>query len=161
MSHPKRSLVYDIALFLALVATALALGGALAHALELLNKIGMSRDEYFIVQRIYSGWNRLAYLLAVQLAGIVAVITMSRRHPRLLWPAVVALVCLFGAQAVFWTFTYPANVATENWTVAPPSWEELRTHWEYSHAVGALFQMVAMGSLIVAALARARIEDAP
>jgi hypothetical protein len=43
----------------ALLATAVALGAALAHALELPNKIGMSVDTYFIVQQVYSGWNRL------------------------------------------------------------------------------------------------------
>ena len=158
---PNRSIGYDIVLFLALLATALALGAALAHALELPNKIGMSRDEYFIVQKIYSGWNRLAWLLAVELAAIVSAIVMSRRYPGVLWPGVVALVCLLCAQAVFWTFTYPANVATENWTVVPANWEALRARWEYSHAAGAAFQAISMGSLIVAALARARIPTAP
>jgi hypothetical protein len=31
-----------------------ALGAALAHALELPNKIGLSREHYFIMQRAYS-----------------------------------------------------------------------------------------------------------
>jgi hypothetical protein len=34
---------------LALMSTALALGGALAHMLELPNKISLSRDQYFTV----------------------------------------------------------------------------------------------------------------
>jgi hypothetical protein len=38
----------DVAFFVALLATALALGGALAHALELPNKIEMVREHYFI-----------------------------------------------------------------------------------------------------------------
>jgi hypothetical protein len=112
--------------------------------------------EYFIVQKIYSGWNRLAFLLLVQLAAIVATIVMSRGAARVLWTAVVALVSLLSAQAVFWIFTYPANVATENWTVMLQHWDVLRTQWEYSHAAGAAFQTIAMASLIVAVLARAR-----
>lgn len=44
--------------FVALLATALALGPALAHLLELSAKIAMARDGYFTVQRIYAGWSR-------------------------------------------------------------------------------------------------------
>ena len=144
----------DIAFFIALLATALALGGALAHALELPNKIGMSREDYFIVQRAYHGWNRLAYSLAVELAGMLAVIWLYRAEPRVLWLALVALVCLFAAQAIFWIWTFPANQATSNWTTQPDNWERWRREWEYSHLVGALFQTLAMTALIIAVLRR-------
>jgi hypothetical protein len=40
---------------------------------------------------------------------------------------------------VFWAFTYPANVATNNWTVVPDTWASLRRQWEYSHAAAPLF----------------------
>jgi hypothetical protein len=61
---PKRSLARNAAFFAALLATSFALGGALAHAIELANKIGMTREEYFTVQQVYSGCDRLAYVLA-------------------------------------------------------------------------------------------------
>lgn len=144
----------NIAFFIALLATALALGGALAHALELPNKIGMSRENYFVVQRAYDGWNRLAYLLAVELAGMLSVIWLYRAEPRVLWPALAALVCLFAAQAIFWIWTFPANQATSNWTIQPDNWERLRREWEYSHLFGALFQTLAMTALIIAVLRR-------
>jgi hypothetical protein len=54
---------------------------------------------------------------------------------------------------MFWIFTFPANVATDNWTVVPDNWQALRGQWEYSHAAGAGFQLLAMSSLIVASLA--------
>ena len=144
----------NIAFFIALLATALALGAALAHAFELPNKIGMSREDYFIVQHAYDGWNRLAYLLAVELAGMLAVIWLYRAEPRVRWPALVALICLFAAQAVFWIWTFPANQATLNWTTQPENWERLRRAWEYSHLVGALFQTLAMTALVTAVLRR-------
>jgi hypothetical protein len=56
------------------------------------------------------------------------------------------------AQLVFWTYTYPANAATDNWTVVAADWETLRRQWEYSHAVGAVLQLLAMSALIIAAL---------
>ncbi len=149
----------DAALFVALLATALALGAGLAHALELPNKIGLSRDDYFVVQQIYRGWNLLGFLLFVQLVSMIAVAVMSRNEPRTLWPSVVAILCLLGAQLLCWTLTFPANVATSNWTVIPDNWDALRAQWEYSHAAGAGFQILAMASLIVAALRR--INDRP
>jgi uncharacterized membrane protein len=144
----------DVAFFVALLATALALGGALAHALELPNKIGMSREHYFIVQRAYNGWNRLAYLLAVELFGILAVIWLYRAARRVWRPATAALAALAAAQAVFWIWTFPANQATDNWTSQPQNWEILRQQWEYSHLAGAAFQLLAMTALIVAVLRR-------
>jgi len=150
----RRSLARDTALFIALLATAIAFGAALAHALELPNKIGMPRDAYFIAQSIYSGWNRLAFVLLVQLLGILAVIVLHRRESRVLWPTLVALGGLVAAQIVFWTWTFPANQATANWTRQPESWEALRWQWEYSHLAGAGFQLLAMIALILAVLRR-------
>ncbi|HEU4618483.1 MAG TPA: DUF1772 domain-containing protein [Gammaproteobacteria bacterium] len=152
----KRSMLYDVVFFVALLATALALGAALAHALELPNKIHLPKDQYFVVQQAYNGWNRLAYLLLVELLSMIALAFMSRRDPRVFWAVVAAICCFAAAQAVFWIFTYPANVATANWTRAPESWEALRARWEYSHAAGAAFQTLAMASLIVAVLGRGR-----
>jgi hypothetical protein len=154
MDRAESSTAHDVAFFVVLLATALALGAALAHALELPNRIGMSREQYFIVQRAYDGWNRLAYLLAAELAGILAVSWLHRAEPRVLWPALVALGCLVAAQATFWIWTFPANQATANWTVQPDIWDTLRRQWEYSHLVGAGFQMLAMAGLIVAVLRR-------
>lgn len=159
-SEIRQPILYDVVFFVALISTALALGGAVAHVLELPNKIGLPRDHYFIVQSIYAGWNRLAYLLAIQLASIIAVIVLSRRVTTVLWPAVAAFLGLVAAQVVFWTTTFPTNVATNNWTAVPQNWEILRQQWEYSHAAGAAFQIFSMCALIVAALARGRQRGA-
>ena len=156
---PSRN-IGDVVFFVALLSTAMALGGALAHLFELPNKISLPRDQYFLVQGIYAGWNRLTYLLVVELVSILAVIVMFRRQPHVFWPGVVALLGLIAAQTVFWIYTYPANAATSNWTVIPDNWEVLRRNWEYSHAAGAAFQLLTMSALIVAALARARSDVA-
>ena len=146
----------DTAFFVAIIATALALGGALAHAYELPNKIDLGRESYFVIQRIYDGWNRLAYVLAVQLVGILVVVFLHRRQTKVLGLAVLALGALVSSQAIFWIWTYPANQATENWTQQPPNWEALRTYWEYSHLAGAGFQLLAMAALVVALLRRSK-----
>lgn len=150
----ERTAARDIAFFIALMATALALGPALAHALELPGKIGMSVGEYFTVQRIYQGWNQIAYVLALQAAGILGVIALYWRVPAVRWPALVALFALVAAQVLFWTLTFPANQATANWTQRVETWEALRMQWEYSHLAGAGFQLLAMTSLVFGALHR-------
>jgi hypothetical protein len=38
---------------------------------------------------------------------------------------------------IFYFYTQPANVVTNNWTLQPENWEALRRQWEYSHAVNA------------------------
>jgi hypothetical protein len=144
----------SVALFVALFATALALGGSLAHALELPNKMQMSLTDYFTVQQIYAGWNRLGWLLAVELGGMLAVAFLYRREPGVLWPAGIALACLVASQVVFWTFTFPVNQATSNWMIMTADWQALRARWEYSHLAGAVCQAGAMAALIVAALRR-------
>lgn len=42
--------------FIAVFFVALALGPALAHLLELPNKINLGREDYLTVQQIYRGW---------------------------------------------------------------------------------------------------------
>ncbi len=147
-----------LALFIALLSTAIALGGALAHLFELPNKIGLPQGEYFTVQGIYRGWFQLAYVLAVQLVSMLAVVVLYRRQPLVSGFALSAVFCLAAAQAVFWVYTYPANAATANWTTVPENWEVLRLQWEYSHAAGAACQLFAMVALILAALARRPAE---
>src|SRR5262249_44961886 len=102
------------------------------------------------------GGTRLGSLLWMEFIAMVAVAVLSRREPQVLWPTIIAIVCLIAAQAVFWTFTYPANVVTDNWTAVPAHWEDVRARWEYSHLAGAPFQVLAVSWLIVAVLARAR-----
>jgi hypothetical protein len=74
--------------FLSLLFAALAFAPAAAHLLELPNKIGLSREAYLTAQQLYRGW---------ALLGIVVV---------------GALLSTFA-----WTFTFPADELTDNWTV--------------------------------------------
>lgn len=146
----------DLVFFVALLATALAMGGALGHALEFPAKLSLARDDYFTVQQIYRGWDMLGYVLGVQLIALLSVAIAVRREPTALWFALAALLCLGGAQAVFWLFTQPANAATANWTFVPDNWLQLRRQWEYSHVAGAGLQVLAMATTAMAALTRAR-----
>lgn len=154
MSFENSQMLRDAGFFIAILATAVALGGALAHAFEFFNKMRLGREDYFIVQTIYSGWNRLAYVLLVEMLAIIAVIVLYRHDHSVMWPAVAALVFLLASQAIFWIWTYPANVATNNWTEQPENWERLRQQWEYSHFAGAVLQVLTLSALLIGVLRR-------
>jgi Domain of unknown function (DUF1772) len=123
--------------FLAVMLTALALVPAGAHLFEAPNKIGLPRDAYFAAQGLYNGWALFGSVWFGALAANLGLAAASRRRraPALLALAAGLLVAL--SLVVFFAWTYPANLATENWTRVPPDWEALRRRWEYSHAANA------------------------
>jgi hypothetical protein len=138
--------------FLSLLFCALALAPALAHLLELPSKMGLPRDEYFVVQQIYRGWWMLGIVVFGALLSTLALTIVVRKRPGELGPALTAFLCIVATQAIFWTFTFPANQQTANWTLLPDNWQELRMRWEYSHAASAMLNLVAMIAVIIAVL---------
>jgi hypothetical protein len=72
-----------------------------------------------------------------------------------------AALCLAATQVIFWMFTYPINVATDNWTVLPEAFEAARRQWEYSHAVNAVLTFVAFVSVILSVLSHERDASEP
>lgn len=90
------------------------------------------------------------------LFSTLALTVVSRRDPRLARLAICALLCILGTQVVFWVFTDPVNHQTQNWTILPENWMQLRGQWEYSHAVGAALDLVALVTLLIAAITSSR-----
>ena len=108
--------------FIALFFVALALGPALAHLLELPNKINLAREDYLTVQQIYRGWALLGIVVGGALLSTLAVAVKVRKERKAFVFALLAFLCIVGTQVVFWTYTYPANQATNNWTMLPENW---------------------------------------
>lgn len=133
--------------FLAIMVTALALGAALAHLYELPNKIGSSADDYLTVQQNYRGWQYLGAAVIASLLLSALLAWLEWKHPARGVLALIAALCIAVELIVFFTFTFPANAATENWTMLPENWERLRRQWEYAHAVGAGLYLLALASL--------------
>lgn len=140
--------------FLSLLFAALALAPALAHLLELPNKIGLSRDDYLTVQQIYRGWALLGIVVFGALLSALALAVMVRGRRKAFSLALTAFLCIAGTQVLFWAFTFPANQATGNWTMLPENWMALRTQWEYSHAASAVLNLIALVALILSVLVR-------
>jgi hypothetical protein len=145
-----------IARFFSLLFVALVLAPAMAHLLELPNKIGLSREEYLVVQQIYNGWQLLGIVIYGALLSALALTIMVRHQPRVFALTLVAFLCLLAAHVLFWIFTFPANKETLYWTVLPENWMALRAQWEYSHAVGAVLNLIAFIMLVLAELVRGK-----
>jgi hypothetical protein len=139
--------------FLALILTALALVPAGAHFFELPNKIGLAQEHYFVVQGIYRGWALFGIVLFGALGATLALTLALRHHQVAYWLALAGFLCIAATLVIFFVWTYPANVATDNWTRVPANWEELRRRWEYAHAVNAVLTFVALCALIASTLA--------
>jgi hypothetical protein len=158
---PDRSVepVKDLAMrlktvqFLALTLTALVLVPVGAHLFELPNKIDLAREPYFIVQGIYRGWALFGIVLLPALVATLALALMLRRQRLPFALAAAAFLGIAATLAIFFTWTYPANVATANWTTVPPDWETLRTQWEYAHATNAVITFAAFCALVLSTLA--------
>jgi hypothetical protein len=142
--------------FLALVFTALSLVPYAAHLFALPNKIGMTQEQYFTAQSIYSGWSLMAFILVPALLLNVAFAGSLYGHGRAFGFAAAACVLMLATLAIFFVWTYPANVATENWTSVPANWMQLRLRWEYSHAVNALLMIVVFSLVALASIAPRR-----
>jgi hypothetical protein len=129
---------------LAVVSIAVCLVPAGAHFFELANKMSMSPPDYMTVQKIYAGWSLfgIAVIAALLLTLMHSFMVRSDRTAFLL--SLAAFLCLAATQGVFWMFTYPMNVASNNWTVTPVDFEAARRQWEYSHAVNAVLTLAAL-----------------
>jgi hypothetical protein len=124
--------------FVALILTAIALMPAGAHLFSLPNKIHLAKDDYFIVQSIYSGWAFFGVVLIGNLIALAALAFVTRAQATPFVLVVISLACQLATLIIFFAFVFPTNQATDNWTAAPANWEALRRSWEYGHAASAV-----------------------
>jgi hypothetical protein len=140
---------------LALALVAIIFVPSAAHLFELPGKIDLSRDAYFTVQRIYAGWSLFAVpIFAAILTNAVLFIALRRTDRVAARWALASAFLIAASLAVFFTWTFPANRATANWTTVPENWERLRLEWEYSHAANALVVFAAFLATVMAAIRR-------
>jgi hypothetical protein len=138
--------------FLAVMPTALALIPAGAHLFELPNKIDLPRDAYLVVHGVYAGWAWFGIVdLAALVMNVALAVRLRRQRPAVYFAAGAAL-CFVVFLAIFFTWTFPANQATANWTTLPDNWNGLRQEWEYSHAVNTAVMLIALCSVTLAVI---------
>jgi hypothetical protein len=138
--------------FLAVILTALSLVPGGAHLFVLLNKIGLTAEQYYVVQGTYRGWNMFAFVLVPAILVNLVLAVMQRRQAMPFRSALLAFLCLAATLAIFFIWTEPANRATDYWTTIPSDWAALRNQWEYSHAANAIITFVALCACMVSIL---------
>jgi hypothetical protein len=135
-----------------LIFVALAMVPAASRLFSLVNKMRLDRNAYLDAQRAYDGWSLLGIVVVAALLSTLALMLALYRTGQPFILALLAFLCIVATQLVFWTYTFPANRATSNWTVLPEQWTALRTTWEYSHAVSAILTFLAFLLLIFASI---------
>jgi hypothetical protein len=146
--------------FVAVIATALALVPGGAHLLSLPAKMAMPEDPYFVAQQVYRGWAWLGITMLIAILANLASAILARGTLRSCVLSAAASVMIVATVAIFFIWTYPANVATGNWTTVPENWEDLRRQWEYSHAISAVVTFIAL-SCATAAMLPAASTNSP
>jgi hypothetical protein len=93
-------------------------------------------------------------VVAGALFSSLALVILTRKERKAFVFALIAFLAIVGTQVVFWTFTFPTNQVTDNWTILPETWQDLRRTWEYSHAASAGLNLVALVAVILSVVAR-------
>jgi DMSO reductase anchor subunit len=143
-----------ILLFASIVLVAISMAATWAHLLEMSAKLTLSRGEYSTVQQIYRGWAWLGIFIFAALASTSALAVLTRADRLSTFAAAASAACIVLALVVFFSYTFPANQATANWTSIPDHWSALRRQWEYAHAAEALLYFAALLFLAAAAVIR-------
>ena len=152
----------QIVRFFSLLFVGFALAPGLAHVLQMPHKMDLSGDEYLRVQQLYAGWAWLGLIVMAALVSTFVLTVLVRQRLRQFALACIALGSVFVTQVIFWTFTFPVNQETNNWTMLPVNWMTLRERWEYSHATAAVFDLIAFIAIVLAVLAAVgRPQDEP
>lgn len=142
--------------FLTIILTALSLGPALGHLLELPAKLSYEGALWLTVSHtLYATFGTVgaAFEVGAVVACVILAIMVRRRRPAFGW-TIFGAACVVVSHAAFWIWLAPVNATIAALTVdtLPADWMGLRTQWEYTHAARAVLQLTALGALVVSVL---------
>jgi hypothetical protein len=165
--------MFRILLVATIVLAAIAMALSLAHALELPGKMRLGKDAYLAVQTIY--YPGFTCGGAAEPLGILALLALLALGPHAggrFWWTLIALGFLVASHATYWVVTHPVNnfwvkdiqmsglgatffsMFTDTAAdAASTDWTKLRDIWEYSHVARAVFAMLSLISIALAATA--------
>ncbi|SRR5581483_3916746 len=153
--------------FLTLLLTALDMGLAFSHLLQMPPRMTydsrlwrMSQSIYYLYGPPIGAWIDIGATIA---PVVLAVLVRGRGAATFRW-AVFGAGCFVLAHTLWWIYVAPVNAVMEHWTpdTMPADWEHYRKRWEYAHSVRAVIQIVGFGALLASLLAAHPIEtDSP
>jgi hypothetical protein len=100
--NEEASPMLDLLQTLSVILVAVAMGLALAHALELPGKLRLTKDEYFLVQPIYyPGFTIGGIAEPLSLIATTILLVLTPLTSRAFWLTLLALLGLIGMQTVY------------------------------------------------------------
>ncbi len=167
--------MFQVLHVLAILLVAIGMALSLAHALEFPGKRRLDRDTYFAVQPIYYPGFTIGGAFGefgAMLATFVLLLLTPVGSGAAFWLRLAAFVSLVVMHGLYWMLTHPVNrvwlrgqelhaagdafFAAGGRDAADPAssgqdWTALRDRWEYSHVARAVFAMLSLTALVVAA----------
>lgn len=143
--------------FLTLMLTALSMGAAFAHLLEMPAKLNYDGALWLhLLQTLYPAFGRIAGVCEiVAVVGSLALVIAVRKRPLAFRWTLFGALCLVATHAIFWVWVAPVNAMMAPLTpeTLPADWARLRDQWEFAHAARAVLQIIALAALISSMLA--------
>jgi Domain of unknown function (DUF1772) len=145
--------------FITIILSALVMGMALCHALELPAKMRYSASQYITIQNsLYAAFGPPNIGAFIEVAALLSTIGLTflvrKRRPALQLTLLAIAFMLLAFPILFFAFTEPANSIIRSATPRsiPANWEQLRAQWEYSHLARFLCHWVALSMLVLSVL---------
>jgi hypothetical protein len=141
--------------FAAVLLAALTLSMGICHLMQLPARMGW--DQYLWVGSTVQGGLYQLFGSVGAIIGIVAIIVLFllayilREHGRPGFNFALAAAVLYAsAFALWWVLVYPANVELAKWVngPVPADWTEVRSRWEWGHAIISLVELAGFAALI-------------
>lgn len=153
--------------FVTLMLTALSLGMAFGHLMEMPARRNYTPALWSRVTNIEGTYRLFGPPVGASIEGgalitaVVLSIFVRKRRPAFT-PTLVGAAFTAAAQVAWWLFVFPVNSRMVNWTPEslPANFTELRDQWEHTHAARAILQIVGLGSLVLSVLAETLPEPA-
>jgi hypothetical protein len=141
--------------FVAVMLAAITLAMGICHLMQLPARMGW--DQYLWVGSTVQGGLYQLFGSIGAIIGIVAIIVLFllayilREHGRPGFNFALAAAILYAAAfALWWVLVYPANVELAKWVngPVPDNWTEVRSHWEWGHAIISLVELAGFAALV-------------
>jgi hypothetical protein len=135
--------------------TAVSMAAAFGHLLELPAKRTYDGALWLhLLQTLYPTFGSVSGFAEIAAVVTSIVLVVMVRHRPAFGYTLVAALCMVSVHAAFWIWVAPVNATLVPLTpeTLPANWTALRDQWEYTHAVRALLQIVALGALVLSIL---------
>ena len=152
--------------FLTVMLTALSMGAAFAHLLEMPAKLRYDGPTWLhLLQTLYPpgfGTVGAACEVLAVVASLVLVVATRNRRKAFPW-TLLGFSCVLASHAIFWIWVNPVNLTMTPLTPGTLviDWTRLRDQWEFAHASRAILQIVALGAFVLSLLAEIPTADLP